>query len=62
MGLHTGEADIREGDYYGSAVNRSGRIRAAGHGGQILLSQTTADLVRSHLPAATACGALPSPR
>src|SRR5579883_1524789 len=37
MGLHTGEADLREGDYYGAAVNRCARIRAAGHGGQILL-------------------------
>ncbi|HLZ71093.1 MAG TPA: adenylate/guanylate cyclase domain-containing protein [Dehalococcoidia bacterium] len=51
MGLHTGEADLREGDYYGSAVNRTARIRGAGHGGQILLSQTTADLVRGTLPA-----------
>ncbi len=51
MGLHTGEADLREGDYYGSAVNRCARIRAAGHGGQILLSHATAQLVRSALPA-----------
>jgi predicted ATPase/class 3 adenylate cyclase len=50
MGLHTGEADIREGDYYGSSVNRCARIRAAGHGGQILLSAITAQLVRSSLP------------
>src|SRR5690348_8016235 len=39
MGLHTGEADLREGDYYGSAVNRCARIRTAGHGGQVLLSR-----------------------
>ena len=50
MGLHTGEADLREGDYYGSAVNRCARIRAAGHGGQILLSHATAQLVRASLP------------
>ncbi len=50
MGLHTGEADLREGDYYGSAVNRCARLRAAGHGGQVLLSQTTVDLVRGALP------------
>ena len=50
MGLHTGEADLREGDYYGSAVNRCARIRAAGHGGQILLSNATAQLVRASLP------------
>jgi predicted ATPase/class 3 adenylate cyclase/DNA-binding CsgD family transcriptional regulator len=50
MGLHTGEADLRAGDYYGAAVNRCARIRAAGHGGQILLSQATAQLVRAALP------------
>jgi len=50
MGLHTGEADLRECDYYGSAVNRCARIRAAGHGGQILVSQATAQLVRTALP------------
>jgi predicted ATPase/class 3 adenylate cyclase len=54
MGLHTGEADVRDGDYYGSAVNRCARIRGAGHGGQVLLSQTTADLVRTQLPAGVA--------
>ncbi|HLZ72209.1 MAG TPA: AAA family ATPase, partial [Dehalococcoidia bacterium] len=52
MALLTGEADLREGDYYGSAVNRCARLRSAGHGGQILFSQTTADLVRGTLPAA----------
>lgn len=50
MGLHTGEADLREGDYYGSAVNRCARIRAAGHGGQVLLSASTAKLVGGALP------------
>ncbi len=51
MGLHTGEADLREGDYYGAAVNRCARLRAAGHGGQILLSEATAKLARETLPA-----------
>ena len=50
MGLHTGEADLREGDYYGSAVNRCARLRALAHGGQILLSSVTAGLVRDGLP------------
>jgi predicted ATPase/class 3 adenylate cyclase len=50
MALHTGEADLREGDYYGSTVNRCARLRAAAHGGQTLISQTTADLVRESLP------------
>src|SRR6478672_2120426 len=37
IGLHTGEAQVRDGDYYGPAVNRCARIRGIGHGGQILL-------------------------
>lgn len=45
MGLHTGEAEEREGDYLGPAVNRAARIMALGHGGQVLLSATTAALV-----------------
>ena len=49
MALHTGEADLREGDYYGSAVNRCARLRALAHGGQTLLSDVTADLVREGL-------------
>ena len=50
VGIHTGEDDLREGDYYGSAVNRCARIKGLGHGGQILVSQTTVDLVRDRLP------------
>lgn len=50
MALHTGEAELRDDDYYGNVVNRCGRIRATAHGSQILLSSTTADLVRDHLP------------
>jgi predicted ATPase/class 3 adenylate cyclase/Tfp pilus assembly protein PilF len=50
MGLHTGAAEWREGDYYGSAVNRCARIRGLAHGGQTLLSQATAELVRDDLP------------
>jgi predicted ATPase/class 3 adenylate cyclase len=50
MALHTGEADLRGGDYYGSAVNRCARLRAIAHGGQTLLSQATYDLVRDALP------------
>ncbi|MBA2449845.1 MAG: hypothetical protein H0V51_17620 [Chloroflexi bacterium] len=51
IGLHTGEAQLRDGDYYGSAVNRCARLRGIGHGGQILLSEATAALVRDDLPA-----------
>jgi predicted ATPase/class 3 adenylate cyclase/DNA-binding SARP family transcriptional activator len=50
IALHTGDAELRDEDYYGPAVNHCARLRAAGHGGQILLSQTTAALVRDHLP------------
>jgi predicted ATPase/class 3 adenylate cyclase len=45
MGLHSGEAELREGDYYGPTLNRAARIMDAGHGGQILLSAATAELV-----------------
>jgi predicted ATPase/class 3 adenylate cyclase len=50
MALHTGEADLRGGDYYGSAVNRCARLRAAAHGGQVLLSGATQALVQDQLP------------
>src|SRR5262249_18263376 len=39
------EVDERDGDYFGPAVNRAARIMAAGHGGQVVLSATTAGLV-----------------
>lgn len=48
--LHTGEADLSEGDYFGSAVNRCARLRAIGHGGQVLVSRTTFEIVQDALP------------
>jgi predicted ATPase/class 3 adenylate cyclase len=45
MGLHTGEPTLTEEGYVGIDVHRAARIAAAGHGGQILLSQATRDLV-----------------
>src|SRR5271155_5390576 len=45
MGLATGEAELREGDYFGAALNRAARVMAAGHGGQILLADSTAGLL-----------------
>ena len=50
MGLHTGVTDEREGDYFGPPVNRVALIEAAGHGGQVLLSQVTYELVRDDPP------------
>ena len=50
MGLHTGEAQERSGDYYGPALNRAARLMSIAHGGQTLVSTTTADLVRDQLP------------
>ena len=50
MALHTGEADEREGDYFGPALNRTARLMAIGHGGQILLSGVTNALVQGQLP------------
>jgi predicted ATPase/class 3 adenylate cyclase len=47
MGLHTGEPTVTNEGYVGIDVHRAARIAAAGHGGQILLSQATRDLVRA---------------
>ena len=51
MGLHSGEAELRAGDYHGQALNRAARIMSVGHGGQVLFSSVTAELAREHLPA-----------
>jgi class 3 adenylate cyclase/tetratricopeptide (TPR) repeat protein len=48
--LHTGEAELRDGDYYGQTLNRAARLRALGQGGQVLLSRATAELVADQLP------------
>jgi predicted ATPase/class 3 adenylate cyclase len=50
MGIHTGLAEVRDGDYYGSAVNRAARLMAAANGGQILCSHASANLVRDVAP------------
>jgi predicted ATPase/class 3 adenylate cyclase/DNA-binding CsgD family transcriptional regulator len=51
IGLHTGEPSLTSEGYVGLDVHRAARIMSAGHGGQVLLSQTTANLVEQELPA-----------
>ena len=48
IGLHTGEAECREGDYFGPTLNLTARVMDAGHGGQVLVSSSTAGLAREH--------------
>jgi predicted ATPase/class 3 adenylate cyclase len=50
MGVHAGMAQSRAGDFYGPAVNRTARIMAAAHGGQVLLSEAVAELSTEQLP------------
>jgi class 3 adenylate cyclase len=50
VALHTGTAETRDGDYFGPALNRLARMLAAGHGGQIVVSQLTQQLLRHALP------------
>ena len=52
MGIHTGDGRLdRDGDYVGTDVHRAARVAAAGHGGQVLLSESTSALVADILPA-----------
>ena len=51
MALHSGAAQSQGDDYLGPAVNRVARLLAAGHGGQVLLSLASTELVRDELPA-----------
>jgi class 3 adenylate cyclase len=50
MALYTGTAEAQTGDYFGPTLNRAARLLVAGHGGQVLLSLATAELVRDQLP------------
>jgi hypothetical protein len=45
MGMATGEAELRDGDYFGAVLNRAARVMAAGHGGQVLSAESTAVLL-----------------
>ena len=44
MGVHSGVAELRDGDYYGSVTNRAARLMSVAHGGQVVVSHTTAEL------------------
>ena len=50
MGLHTGSAEERNGDYFGPTLNRVARLLSIGYGGQTLVSLVTAELLRDVLP------------
>jgi serine/threonine protein kinase len=50
MALHTGEAEERDGDYFGPPVNRVARLLSSGHGGQTLISRATRELLGDDLP------------
>ena len=49
-GVHTGDAEPRDGDWYGPAVNRAARLRALAEGGQVFVSGVTAGLVADRMP------------
>jgi predicted ATPase/class 3 adenylate cyclase len=50
MGMHTGVCEERDGDYFGPVVNRTARLEAVAHGGQVLVSGVTAELLSEALP------------
>ena len=50
MALHTGNADERDGDYFGPPLNRCARLLATGYGGQIIVSAVTAQLLKDEAP------------
>jgi len=50
MGLHTGDAAARDGDYYGPAINRAARVMSSAHGGQVVVSHATEEILRDALP------------
>jgi predicted ATPase/class 3 adenylate cyclase len=50
IGIHTGEGQFRQGDYYGAAVNRCARVRGLASGGQVLVTEATRQLAADQLP------------
>jgi predicted ATPase/class 3 adenylate cyclase len=53
IALHTGECEERDGDYFGPAVNRVARLVATAHGGQVVVSRSTAEVLGDQVPAGT---------
>jgi predicted ATPase/DNA-binding SARP family transcriptional activator len=53
MAVHTGDAEQRDGNYFGATVNRVARLRDAAHGGQVLVSAATRELVVDSAPPGT---------
>ena len=51
MGINAGDAERRGNDYFGPTINRTARLMAVGHGGQVLLSAAAAALCAERLPA-----------
>jgi predicted ATPase/class 3 adenylate cyclase len=50
VALHTGQAEVRRGDYFGQTLNRAARVRSLAAGGEILMSQATAQVVADAMP------------
>lgn len=53
IGIHSGEAEPRDGDYFGATVTRTARLMDAGNGGQILISEASRQLLGGRLPEGT---------
>jgi class 3 adenylate cyclase len=53
--LHTGTAELHQGDYYGPTVNRAARLKAIAHGGQTIMSRATWELVQDQIPPRVTC-------
>jgi len=58
IALHSGSAELRDGDYFGPPLNHVARLLSAGHGGQTLVSSVTCELCHDRLPAGTAMKSL----
>jgi len=58
MALHSGVAELRDADYFGTPLNHAARLLSAGHGGQTLVSAVTCELCHERLPAGMAMKSL----